>query len=80
MYVYYGSNVNNQQKNKIYFLYGKWPKISYTEVSNKMAYANSAEPDQAAPEGSTLFAIPLNILRENSIKSKNEFKILGHIM
>ena len=35
-----------------------------------MAYANNADPDQTAPEGavwsgSTLFAIPLNILRNN---------------
>ena len=46
--------------------YGKCPKISYTKVSDKMAYANSADPDQIAPEGavwswSTLFAIPLII-------------------
>ena len=27
------------------------PIISYTKVSNKMAYANSADPDQTAPEG-----------------------------
>ena len=26
--------------------YGKCPKISYTKVSDKMAYANSADPDQ----------------------------------
>ena len=31
--------------------YGKWPKISNTKVSNKMTYANSADPDQTAPEG-----------------------------
>ena len=31
--------------------YGKCPKISYTKVANKMAYANSADPDQTAPEG-----------------------------
>ena len=41
----------------------KCPKILYTKVSHKMAYANSADPDQTAPEGavwsgSTLFAIP----------------------
>ena len=44
-------------------------------MSQKMAYANSADPDQTAPEGavssgSTLFDIPLSILRNNSIKSK----------
>ena len=31
--------------------YGKCPKVSYIKVSNKMAYANSADPDQTAPEG-----------------------------
>ena len=32
------------------------------QMLTKMAYANSTDPDQTAPEGSTLFAIPLNIL------------------
>ena len=49
--------------------YGKCPKILYTKVANKMAYANSVDPDQTAP-GSTLFAIPPSILRNNCIKSK----------
>ena len=45
-----------------WWYYSKCPKISYTKVSNKMAYANSADQDQTAPEGavwsgSTLFAI-----------------------
>ena len=31
--------------------YVKCPKISHTKVSDKMAYANSADPDQTAPEG-----------------------------
>ena len=31
--------------------YGKNPKISYTKNSDKMAYANSIDPDQTAPEG-----------------------------
>ena len=39
-----------------------------------MAYANSADPDQTAKgavwSGSTLFAIPLSILRDTRIKSK----------
>ena len=57
-------------------IYGKCPKISYTKVSNKIAYTNSEDPDQTAPEGavwsgSTLFAIPISILRNNYIKSKN---------
>ena len=44
-----------------------------------MAYANSAnsaDPDQTAPEGavwsgSTLFDIPLSFVRNNCIESKN---------
>ena len=56
-------------------IHGKCPKISYTKVSDEMAYANSADPDQTALEravqsGSTLFAILLSILRSNCIKSK----------
>ena len=31
--------------------YRKCPKIMYTEVSDKMAYTNSADPDQTAPLG-----------------------------
>ena len=31
--------------------YGKCPKIFNTKFSDKMAYANSAHPDQTAPEG-----------------------------
>ena len=55
--------------------YGKYPKISYTKVSDRMDYADSIEPDQTAPEGSvrsgsTLFAIPLSILRNYCTKSK----------
>ena len=30
--------------------YHKCPKISNTNVSDKMAYANSADPDQTAPK------------------------------
>ena len=41
----------------------KRPKISYTKVSVKMAYANSEDPDQNACSGggSTLFAISLSV-------------------
>ena len=31
--------------------YGKCSKNSNTKVSDKMTYANSADPDQTAPEG-----------------------------
>ena len=37
--------------------YGKCPKILYTKSSDKMAYANSVDPDQTAPSGSILFEI-----------------------
>ena len=62
-----------------------------TKVSDKMTYANRADPDQTAPEGAvwsgaTLFAIPLNILSNKYIKSKiyvtivwnKVFETLGH--
>ena len=35
----------------IHFYYSKCPKISNTKVSDLMAYANSVDPDQTAPEG-----------------------------
>ena len=34
-----------------FLTYGKCSKISNTKVSDKMIYANSADPDQTAPEG-----------------------------
>ena len=74
------------------FEYSKCPKNSNTKVSDKMTYANSADPDQAAPEGavwsgSALFAVPLSILRNKCIRSiiyariveNKVFKILGHL-
>ena len=55
--------------------YGKCPKISNTKVSDIIAYANSADPDQTAPEGavwsgSSLFAIPLSSWRKKCIMKK----------
>ena len=32
-----------------FFMYGKCPKISNIKISDKIAYANSADPDQSAP-------------------------------
>ena len=32
-------------------LHSKCPKILYIKMSNKMAYANIADPDQTVPEG-----------------------------
>ena len=32
-------------------IYGKCSKISYTKMSDKMAYANIVDPNQTAPEG-----------------------------
>ena len=51
----------------------KCPQISYTKVFDKMAYANSADLDQTAPEGLIWVYIVCNfqsILRNNCIKSK----------
>ena len=53
----------------------KCPKILYTKGTLKVAYVTSADPDQTAPlgavwSGSTLFAIPLRIIRNNCIKRK----------
>ena len=70
-------------------LLGKCPKISYTKVSDKMTYANSADPDQtpegAVWSGSSLFAIPLNVVSNNYIQQNlgnvwnKVFQILGHL-
>ena len=61
--------------------YGKCPKILYIKVADKMACANSADPDQTVPEGavwsgSMQFAISLCILRTNCIESKIKAKIV----
>ena len=44
------ANILTLAKSKIVD-YGKCPKNSNTKVSDKMTYANSADPDQTAPEG-----------------------------
>ena len=33
--------------------YSKCSEISHSKVANKMAYTNSADPDQTAPEGAS---------------------------
>ena len=73
-------------------MYDKCPKILYSKMSDKLAFANSADPDQTAPKGaawsgSTLFAIPLRILKKELHKKQNlgqklwnkVFEILGHL-
>ena len=65
----------NKIKKSSSLKYGKYPKILYTKVSDKVAYASRADPDQTVTEGavwsgSTLFAIPLSILRNICIKGK----------
>ena len=65
-------HANCLQRRNIGKNYGKCPKILNTKVCNKMPYADSADPDQTAPEGviwsgSSLFAIPLSILRDKCI-------------
>ena len=44
------------------------------KVSDNMVYANSTDPDCTAPQGSTLFAILLSILRNNCIKRRKKKK------
>ena len=73
-------------------MHSKCPNILNTKVSDKMSYANSADPDQTAKgavwSGSTLLAIALSIIRNNCIKSKisakkvwnKEFNFLGHLL
>ena len=56
--------------------YLECPKILYTKVSDKMTYANSADPDQPVPQGA-VFAIPLSILRNDCKKSKFRPKKYG---
>ena len=63
--------------------YSKCPKNSNIKGFDKMAYANSADPDQTAPQkavwsGSTLFVIPVSIFRNNYIKNKIETKQEAH--
>ena len=41
----------HKQTLNFFLKYGKCPKILYTKVADKMAYANSADPDQTALEG-----------------------------
>ena len=43
-----------------YFRYGKYPKISYTKACYTMAYENSADPNQTAPEDRVLHCLPLD--------------------
>ena len=59
-------------------IYGKCPKILYTEVSDKKVYANSADPDQTAPQG--LHCLPFYLVhvyfrkthhRKAKIQAKN---------
>ena len=55
--------------------YGKYSKISYAKVSDKVAYANSVDPDQTVPgvavwSGSTLFAFLLSIFKKQLHKKQ----------
>ena len=40
--------------------YGKYPKLRYTKVANKMAYANSADPDQMEQSYQGLHCLPFH--------------------
>ena len=56
-----------------YRKYGKCPKILNAKVSDKMAYANRADPDQTVPE-EAIKVYPVchstKYFRNNCIKSK----------
>ena len=57
-------------------------KFQTHTVSDKMSYANSADPGQTAPEGavwsgSTLFTIPWSIFRTVAYKAKFKPKKCG---
>ena len=59
-------------------LYSKCPKISYNKFCDKMAYANSADPDQTAPEGavwsgSTLLPYCFKLYGNNSELTGSSF-------
>ena len=58
------------------YIYSKCSKISYTKVSDKMAYANSADLDQtvhegAAWSGSTVFANSTKHFKKQMHKKQN---------
>ena len=56
-------------------MYDKCPQISYTKVSDKMAYANSVDPDQTAPEGAVyqdLHCSPFHLVVWEITKKKKE--------
>ena len=40
----------NGRKKERHPVYGKCPKIPNTKVSDKMTYANNADPNQTAPD------------------------------
>ena len=48
--------------------YGKCLKILYTKVSDKTAYANSADPDQTAPSDQGLHCLPFHSLFQEEKK------------
>ena len=50
--------------------YDKCPKILYTELSDKMAYANNVDPDQTAPDQG-LHCLPLHCFKETTAKKLN---------
>ena len=49
-------------------MYSNCPKILYSKLYDKMAYANCADPDEIASDQGPYFAIPPSILWKNGIK------------
>ena len=54
-------------------IYSKCPKIMYTKGSDKMSYANSADPDQISPEGAVWSGATQYVIQW-SIALKAEFR------
>ena len=54
------SNLTSRKLNRATHFIFCTVNILNTKMSDKMEYANSADPDQTASEGSTLFAVTLS--------------------
>ena len=50
IFIYFTSILKKWGTSILDFHCPKCSKISYTKVADKMAYSNSADPDQTAPE------------------------------
>ena len=65
-----GKNELNPNWQSYFMIYGKCPKILYGKVSDKMAYANSVDPDQTAQQQSDLGLYCLQFHYVNNFKKQ----------